>query len=247
MVVWRSFDHVVRIEVLERFEIVERSARASRPAHVHVDDRETHEIRELGQAAFRTRRVRVAVARVFDQRRVGTRACRRRKVDVDRQLGAVARGQVRVAAVGDPLVEDAGIPGFGGLRVDGDRAGFFAVGCEPDPVARFWRDGPEQQPAGRVRGLRGDRFAVRAQQRHLGIRRQARYVELFHAPVRAERGRARRCHEAESAGHEHHDDAGARTTPKRLARPARTWDGRRRPARQAAAPSRPVHPQCTSP
>ncbi len=139
-------DHVVAVEVLQRFEEVVGAARAAGPAHVHVDHREAHQVGEHGDAVFRAGRVRVPVARVLDQRRVRRRVARRRhtrlregrevkfrrhaglagrtgrRVHVDRQLGAVARRQIRVAVVGDRLVVDAGIPRRRGVRVDGERA-----------------------------------------------------------------------------------------------------------------------------
>ena len=71
-------DHVIAVEVLQRFEEVEGAARAAGPAHVHVDHGEAHQVGEHGDAVFRAGRVRVAVARVFDQRRVRRRVARRR-------------------------------------------------------------------------------------------------------------------------------------------------------------------------
>ena len=106
-------DHVVRVEILQRFEIVERAARTAGPAHVHVDDRETHLVGHRGDSAFRAGGIRVAVSRVFDQRRSRAFVLRRRegrRMDVDRQLGAVARRQVGVAAARDRLFVGAFVP-----------------------------------------------------------------------------------------------------------------------------------------
>ena len=48
-------DDVVAVEVLQRLEEVEGAARAAGPAHVDVDDREAHEVREDGDAVDRAR------------------------------------------------------------------------------------------------------------------------------------------------------------------------------------------------
>ena len=42
-----GFNHVICIEVLQRFEIVERAARAAGTAHVHVHHREAHQVGQL--------------------------------------------------------------------------------------------------------------------------------------------------------------------------------------------------------
>jgi hypothetical protein len=117
-------DHVVAVEALIGVEVVIGAARAASPSHRHVDDREAEQVGELRDPADRTGRVGVAVTRVLDQRRVGlgdpddrrvlgqgSAAQQRRgvdgvgKVDVDRELRSVARGQVPVARA-DPLVVD---------------------------------------------------------------------------------------------------------------------------------------------
>jgi hypothetical protein len=59
-------DHVVAVEILIRFEEVEGAARAAGSAHVHVDHREAHQVREHRDAAFGAFRVRVPVAGVLD-------------------------------------------------------------------------------------------------------------------------------------------------------------------------------------
>ena len=152
-----------------------------------------------------------------------------RRVDVDRQLGAVARRQIRVSVIGDRLVVDAGIPRRRGLRVDGDRARRFARGGQANPVAGSRRHVPEQQPSERVRVLRVHGRAARVQQRHLSIRGQAGDVHLLRAPLRGEGGRARGRHQPNSERHERRDDTDPRTTPKR------------RPCHQAATLSRAAH------
>ncbi len=133
-------DHVVAVEALKRLEEVERATRATGAAHVHVDDREPHQVREDGDAVRRSGRVRVPVARVLDQRRVRRRevgATRngdarreaglargaRRRVHVDGELRPVTGGEVRVAVVRNRLVVDARIPGRGLVRVHGERRG----------------------------------------------------------------------------------------------------------------------------
>ncbi len=145
------FDHVVAVEVLQLFEEVKSAAGAPGAAHVHVDDREAHQVGEDRDAVFGPGGVGVAVARVLDQRRVGRRVAgrrhagdrqgrevehgrhaglarrARRRVHVDRELRAVARGQVGVAVVGDFLFVDAGVPRRRGALVDGDRCRLFAA------------------------------------------------------------------------------------------------------------------------
>ena len=108
-------DHVVAVEALQRLEEVEGATRAAGAAHVHVDDREAHQVREDRDAAGRSGRVGVPVARVLDQRRVrrqrnagplgigrarreaGLARRARRRVHVDGELRAVTGGEVRVA------------------------------------------------------------------------------------------------------------------------------------------------------
>ena len=96
-----GLDHVVAVEPLERLEEVERPARAAGAAHVDVDDRVAEQVGDRGDRALAAVGVRVAVARVLDQRRV--RPGPARQAHVDRELDAVARGQVAVAAARDPL------------------------------------------------------------------------------------------------------------------------------------------------
>ena len=108
-------DDVVAVEALQRLEEVEGAARATGAAHVDVDDREAHEVREDGDAALRSVRLGVPVARVLDQRRVrrrvrgaagdgeargkpGEARRARRQVHVDGELRPVAGREVPVAA-----------------------------------------------------------------------------------------------------------------------------------------------------
>ena len=62
-------DHVVAVEALQRLEEVEGAARAAGAAHVHVDDREAHQVGEDRDPALRPGRIGVAVAGVLDQGR----------------------------------------------------------------------------------------------------------------------------------------------------------------------------------
>ncbi len=170
---WRGdgLDHVVPVEALQRLEEVERAARATRAAHVHVDDREAHQVREHRDAARRPGRVGVAVARVLDERRVRRRVRRtardrragreaglarraRGRVHVGGELRAVAHGQVRVAVGRDRLVVDARIPRGGLVGVHRERARRRAGGDAADAVARGRRHVPEQHAAARVGALR---------------------------------------------------------------------------------------------
>ena len=62
-------DHVVAVEVLQRFEEVEGAAGAAGAAHVDVDDGEAHQVGDQRDPVFGTGRVGVAVAGVLDQGR----------------------------------------------------------------------------------------------------------------------------------------------------------------------------------
>ena len=64
-----GLDDVVPVEVLQRLEEVEGTSRAAGPADVHVDDGETHQVGDHGDAVHRAGGVGVAVAGVLDQRR----------------------------------------------------------------------------------------------------------------------------------------------------------------------------------
>src|SRR5205823_881729 len=136
-------DDVVSVEVLQRLEEVVGAAGAAAAAHVDVDDGEAHEVGKYGDAVGRAGRLGVAVAGVFDQRRVRRgvvgQATRQgevwrafpgrfgRRPDVDRQLGAVAGGQVAVTVVGNRLVVDLRVPRLGLVGVHRDRCRLGAV------------------------------------------------------------------------------------------------------------------------
>ena len=148
-------DHVVAVEALQRLEEVERATRAAGAAHVHVDDREAHQVREHRDAARRSGRVGVAVARVLDQRRVrrqrtrgwsGSSGCRAAGRDARLvglvggctlygELRAVAGREVPVAAARDRLVVDRRVPRRRALGVHGDRRRLRAVGDPAHAVA----------------------------------------------------------------------------------------------------------------
>ena len=129
-----GLDHVVAVEVLERLEEVVGAARAAGAAHAHVDDREPHRVQQRRDPVHRTAGVGVPVARVLDhgrvRGRVGGQAGRKRERQAgdardlgrrphgQRELGAVARGQVLVAVVIDCLVVDLWIPRRVSRRVD---------------------------------------------------------------------------------------------------------------------------------
>ena len=168
-----------------------------------------------------------------------------RRVDVDRQLGAVARRQIRVSVIGDRLVVDAGIPRRRGLRVDRDRARRLARGGQANPVAGSRRHVPEQQPAERVRVLRVHGLALGVQQRRLSIRVQAGDVHLLRAPLRGKGARARGRHQAHSERHERRDDTDPRRTPEPRPRdPAATLS---RASRHPAISARSLSTQTRSP
>ena len=163
-------DHVVTVEVLQWLEEVVGAARAARPAHVHVDDSEAHQVREDGDAVDRPGWVRVPISRVLDQRRVRRKivgSLRKRsagrqagltrgtgwRVHVDGEPRPVAGGEVGVAAVRDRLAVHARIPRRGGVVVHHERCG-LVPGCVSHDVARARRHIAEQQAAERVGVLR---------------------------------------------------------------------------------------------
>ena len=209
-----GLDHVVAVEALQRLEEVEGATRAAGAAHVHVDDREPHQVGEDGDPALRTGRVRVPVAGVLDQGGGGPRRNRRqlnagqhlrhvlRRVHVDRQLGAVAGGQIAVAAGRDRLVVDGGARRSRLPREHRQRLRCLASRRGPHPVAASRRHVAEQGAAQRIGLPRGDRRPGAVQQRHLRARRQTGHVDLLNAAVRAERGLGRR-DAGPRRGHEH--------------------------------------------
>ena len=114
-------DDVVAVEALQRLEEVEGAARAAGAAHVDVDDREAHQVGDDRDPALRDRpgrRTRSPSTRSGSgSGRPAAAAARSRRqdfghvlgrMDVDRQFGAVARGQVSVAAFRDRLAVEVG-------------------------------------------------------------------------------------------------------------------------------------------
>ena len=192
------FDDVVSIEVLQRLEEVECSARAAHPAHADVDDGEAHEIRQDGDAAFRSGRIGVRVARVLDERRI-----RRKEVGPVRERGIgrqagfargaggrvhgqgklrpIAGGEVLVTAGRDGLAVDARIPRRRRSVVHDERRRLHPIGTPPDAVPGALRDVTEQQPTERVGLLRVEGLPPRGDERHLLVRREARDVYLVDA------------------------------------------------------------------
>ena len=205
---WRAIglDDVVAVEALERLEEVERAARASGAAHVHVHDREAHDVREGGDAALGAGRSGVPVARVLDERRerrVHGKVGKVDALDVRDVLGrmhrvgeldAVAGGQVSVAVLGDRLVVDARRRRCGLLREHGQRAGRLTGLRKAHAVAVSRRHLAEQQPTLGVCLVAGDHVVGAVEQRHVRARRQAGDVDLLDAAARVERrvGGARR-------------------------------------------------------
>ena len=117
------------------------------------------------------------------------RRCRRR-MDVDRELGPVARGQIGVALVGNRLVVDARIPRGRRVGVDRDRTRLTAIRLRAHSVPAAGRNVPEQEPAERVGLLGVNRLPARTDQRHRRVGREAGDIHLLSASVRGERGRA---------------------------------------------------------
>ena len=131
----------------------------------------------------RVRRLRVAVGQRDPIGERGDAGRMRRRVHVDRELGAVARGQVLVAVVGDLLLVDAGIPRRGGVRVDGYRRGLGAAG-EPDAISAAGPDLAVDDAAQRIGALADDHVAGRVQQRSVRVRFEPCRVDLLGAAVR---------------------------------------------------------------
>ena len=192
-------DHVVAVQALEWLEEVERTARAPRAAHVHVDHGEAHQVADDRDPALRPVGVRVAVAAVLDQHR--RRALRHRRqqgadrqslghvlrgMDVVGELGAIARGQVAVAAGRDLLVVDVGTRRRRPRREHLQRTRPLASAANPDPVARPWLDLPEQDRPLRVRPLGPDRAAALVEEEVLHARLQAGRVHLLHTALRVD-------------------------------------------------------------
>ena len=210
-----GLDHVVAVQALQRLEEVERAARAAGAAHVHVDDRHAHHVAQDRDAALRPGRVGVAVAPVLDQgRRRAGRDLRQRnagargvrhvlgRMHVEGQLGAVARGQIAVAAGGDRLVVDLRARGRRPRGEHRQRPRLRSPGGKPDAIADPRLHVAEHEAALRVGSLRGDLPAGAIEQRHLRARRQVGHVDLLDAAVRAERrlGHTRSAHERERQG-----------------------------------------------
>jgi hypothetical protein len=188
-------DDVIAVEVLQRLEEVEGAARAPRAAHVDVDHREPHQVGEERDPALRPGRVGVPVARVLDQGRRRTARQRRqldpgkdfrhvlRRMDVDRQLGPVARGQVPVPARRDRLAVEVGAGRRGLGRQHLQRSRFRPFGSETDAIAAPRSDVAKQGPAEVVGAPRRDLDAFAVVERHLSARGQAGRIDLFHAPT----------------------------------------------------------------
>ena len=192
-----GLDHVIAVEVLQRLEVVKRAARAAGTAHVDVDDREPHQVRDRADPALRPGRIGVAIAGVLDQRRIGTRAGG--QVHVDRQAGPVARRQIAVAALGNGLVVHAGARRR--IPVAEDRQRTRPHVAAADPIPRAGGDQAEHDAAERIGPPGGDDPAGAIDQRHGGLSRQAGGVDLLGAAMGGERrarlgaGGAERQHE----------------------------------------------------
>ncbi len=226
-----GFDHVVGVEVLEGLEVVERAARAAGAAHVDVDHGETHGVREHGEPALGAGRVGVAVAGVFDQGRVGAGSTGEGQAHVDGELGAVAGGEVLVAVGVDGLVVDGGVPGSGGVGVDGDRGRAQATVEVFDDVAGAGVDVAEQRATEVVHVGGGHGVTVGVVQGEVVTGGQAGGVDLLDAAVRVDahrigsgdrRGGNRRC----QTGDRHGGDEGGGSYPalfhlRRLPSPGR--------------------------
>ena len=188
---------VIAVEVLQRLEEIIGAARAASATHVDVDNREAHQVGQDRDPTFGPGRVRVSVARILDQgRRRATRQRRQfdtrqhvghvlRRVDIDRQLGPVARGQVAVSTRRDRLFVDvgAGRRGLGRENPQGSR--LRAPGDDPVAVSR--RDVAKEDPAEVIGALRRDFDALFVVEGHRRPRRKPGRVDLFDAPVRLER------------------------------------------------------------
>jgi hypothetical protein len=114
-----------------------------------------------------------------------------READVDRQLRAVARGQVAVAARGERLVVDVLARRRRLLGEHGKGLGLVAPVRGADDVSVAGLHAAEQEAALRVRALPRNRPAGCVDERHLRVGRQARHVDLFDAAVRIDRSMGR--------------------------------------------------------
>ena len=114
----------------------------------------------------------------------------RRRVHVDRELRAVARGQVLVAVVGDLLPVDARIPRRGGVGVNRHRRGLGAGG-KPDAVSTAGLDVAVDQPALGVGTLSGDHMTGGAHQHGARVRLEPNRVDLLGAAMRVDPSRGR--------------------------------------------------------
>ena len=90
-----GLDHVVPVERLELLEVVVRAAGAAGAAEVHAHGGEAEQLRDPRRRLRRVG-VRRVVPGVLDHGGVGPTTRGSGQRDVDRQLGAVARGQVAV-------------------------------------------------------------------------------------------------------------------------------------------------------
>ena len=199
-------DDVVSVEALKRLEEIEGATRAAGAAHVHVDDREAHQVREDGDTAVRAGRVGVSVTRIFDQGRVRrsvsratwNRYARRqtglsrgtcRRVHVDGELRSVAGGEVCVAIGRNRLVVDPWIPGRRLVGVHRQCPRFQPIRISAHAVTACRRHVPKQQPAERVGILRLEGLSRGVGERRRRVGCEAGDVHLVGA---AERVKGRR-------------------------------------------------------
>ena len=205
-----GLDDVVAVQRLVALEVVERAARAARPAHVDVDDREAREVADRRDRALTTGRVRVPVARVLDERRVRPRSAR--EVDVDGELRPVARGQVAVAVGRQLLVVDARGRRGRAARQDGDRLRpRAALGL--DAVAAARRHLPEHgaaQPAG---APAGDPVAAPVEQREGGAPLGSGDQDLVRAAAHVEPSGPRMSDRPREDGEDGHQQHGVEAGP----------------------------------
>ena len=144
------------------------------------------------------------------------------RMHVDRELGAVAGGQIAVAVRRDDLVVDVCARRSRLAREHGQRVRFRPIGG-PHAVAASWRDAPEQRAAEGVDGLGGHGRACAVHQRQLLARGGARDIDLLHAATRAELASAAFAAPTPAAEHERQNsgtqrDEQARPPPRNPSR-----------------------------
>ena len=217
-----GLDHVVAVERLERFEVVERPARASGAAQVHADRRVAEDLGDArrGLAAVGVRRV---VARVLDDGGVRAVLDRPGQGDVRRQQGAVPG--LDVAEAGTELLRgvDRRIGGVGGAG-DGDLVA--ACVADLDAVAGARLHVTEQRGALTVDAPFVDAPAARHEPGG-GALLGAGHRHLLHASLHAE-GSFSGCPGARAGGR---DGAGEHESNRRDQQDCSTrhpWDGTKR-------------------